>query len=221
MKTGAISSHYTRWPSQGHLLQFALKPTDGEQDTCCQRPAENLVMTQSVVNLPSLGFPSSLSPGSGSCTSFLPGTKSGPTAASQPHLSQRKGVHCVHSPISSCSQPAKGRAAQLWPLTLMLLLLEELVQGLSIALSKGEDENPLSKALQSSVDLQVLKTKFNNIISLMAWPELEILFTISSECILRMLTQYFPIDPAEKKKKETKLKADYNRWLCGFSSVAV
>lgn len=74
----------------------------------------------------------------------------------------------MHSPISSCSQPGKGRAAQLWPLALMLLLLEELVQGLTIALSNGEDENLLSKALQSSVDLQVLKTKFINSISLMA-----------------------------------------------------
>lgn len=177
MKTGAISSHYMRWPSQGRLLQFALNPSDGEQDTFCWRPAESLVMTQSVVNLPSLGFPSSLSPGSGSCTSFLPGTKSGPTTASQPHLSQRKGVHCVCSPISPCSHPGKDRAARLWPLTLVLLLLGRACPGASqstawpgysIALSKRKDENPLSKALQSSVDLEVLKTKFINNISLVA-----------------------------------------------------
>lgn len=92
----------SKGPVRGICCSFALNPTDGEQDTCRRRHAENQVVTQSVVNLPSLGFPSSLSPGSGSYTSFLPGTKGGPTAASWAHLLQRKGVHCARSPISSC-----------------------------------------------------------------------------------------------------------------------
>lgn len=88
-------------------------------------------MTQSVVTLPSLGFPSSLPPGSGSCTSFLPGTKGGPTTASQANLLQRKGVHCTHSPVSSCWQ-GRDRAALL--LALMLLMV---ASGAWWSLSRG------------------------------------------------------------------------------------
>lgn len=88
-----------------------------------QRQAETQVMTQSVLNLPSLGFPSSLPPGRGSYTRFLPGTKGGPTAASQAKLLQRKGVPAQTAPSVPADIQGRDRAALLRPLTLMLLLV--------------------------------------------------------------------------------------------------
>lgn len=102
-----------------------------------QRQAETQVMTQSADNLPSLGFPSFLCPGSGSYTSCLPGTKRGPMAASWANVWQRKGVHCTHSPISSCDIQGRDRAALLRLLTLVLLLA--VVSGASRAWSLSRD----------------------------------------------------------------------------------
>lgn len=88
--------------SGASVVTFPETPLAMSRTHVAQRQAEAQVITQSVVNLPSLGFPSSLPPGRGSYTGFLPGTKGGPTAASQAKLLQRKGVPCTDSPVSSC-----------------------------------------------------------------------------------------------------------------------
>lgn len=56
-----------------------------------------------------------------------------PRAASRANLWQRKGVHCTHSPISSCDIQGRDRAALLRLLTLVLPLV--LVSGVSRAWS--------------------------------------------------------------------------------------
>lgn len=160
---------------------FALNPIHGEHDTCCPEAGRLRAWLRVLfIFLPQDFLPPCVQEVGPTPTFCLEQS----VAPQRANLWQRKGVHCTHSPISSCDIQGRDRAALLRLLTLVLPLV--LVSGASRAWSLSRD------VLSKSRPGQVWAPCANSFISLSIHNPRMPVDSVAQTCKLKGSTKRIP-----------------------------